>query len=206
MKLKINKQVYNIPKYSELTTNEFCRIAAAKVVNIPEYISLFTEIPLDTLMNAEYKSPSNTYVFASIFDVDVSKAIKEKRFTFEYEGQVMELKKLEFKTFGQAYLFDIYHQKNREEKISDFELFAYALSIAISSDPSLADVEEIKRKLDKRNWLSVIPHGFFLAKRFWSKRRPLINPSIAYTWAFNEISTKTLLSLQKLKKLETTST
>lgn len=199
MKLTINKNPYEIPAFSELTCEQFIKVMTHEVLDIPSYISIFSDIPVDLLMKAEIKSASLTYIHARLFNVDVSKAFEEEKKVVEWQGKYYLLSDLTFKKFGQSYFFDIYHQQYIQKRITDNEMMLRALSVGLGDTD---EIEERYQALLKTTWTKVMPHAFFLAKRYLIGYKILLKGSTLYMLELKATQKKINRSLKNIKKLE----
>lgn len=200
MKLTINKTPYEIPALSELTCEQFIKVIQGEVLDIPSYISIFTDMPVDVLMKSPVKAASVTYIHALLFNVSIDKAFEDKKKVIEWNGMYHLISDLAFDIFGKSYFFDIYHQLYIQRKITDHEMMLRALAVGLGDTDTIDDRYE---KLLNTQWTQVLPHAFFLAKRYLIGFKFLIRGSTLYTWELKQIQRKINRSLRNIKKLET---
>ncbi len=86
--LKVNKRIFSVPSLSELTFKDFNRVMIeGKAKDLPSYLSIYTDIGLDLLMNSKIDSLSLTGLHERIYNVDINQEIHREREAFKYEGR-----------------------------------------------------------------------------------------------------------------------
>lgn len=198
MNIAINKTKYEIPVTSDLTCSQFNKIFIInKVTSLDHYLSLFTDIEQEKILESKISSYTVSALHAFIFDVDIEETIKNKKNTFKYEGDIYKAKDLELDTFGKEYYYDLYLQRCKAGKINEFQLSLYALAIAIT--PSLDDtIEKIYNKLLTYSWIKVAPVSFFLLKKYKNKKKHLTTELKTFTRVLKVVKLKMLASKVKL--------
>lgn len=198
MNLIINGQKHHIIPLSKLDFNSFNKIIVDKeVFDLKEYISIFIDLPIDDLMNAEIRSISMEALHASIFDIDIKNAIKSTPKTFEFDNHTYYVDKMTLSTFGQNYIFDLYFEKYKAGDLNIYEISLIAIACHICKSYDMGEVDSIYKKLCKLKWVDVLPTAFFLVKKFLKKKKG--SPKL---WIFYmlELSRMKLLSQYRMQK------
>ena len=205
-KIKLNNKPFDIPSVSELSFKQFNEIIVkGDVTDLKEYISLFTNIDMATLMASDFSGASLPALSQSIFDVEVDKVMNDEKETVTIEGKTIAISSLSHATFGKNYYFDLYHGLKKHDKINMFELCLYALAIALTPDAgSMKDIGEKYKQFEETNWMKVLPQGFFLARRYSQTKRNSIALSVScivqsklMTWKIN-FSKRKLIILERI--------
>lgn len=204
VRLNINGKNHSITPVSKLSFESFNRIIVqGKVSDLKDYLCLFTDMPISELMEAEIKTASMPALHQSIFDCDIEETIKRKPNTFtSNSGEIFILDELRLNTFGKHYWFDLYTQLHKQGKINLYQLYLYALSIAISSGNDMKAVEVVYKDLQVRKWVDVLPAAFFLGRKFAKKKKGSIKSWITSMLELKEITLRNWLTLHKLKRME----
>ncbi len=166
--LKVNKRIFSVPSLSELTFKDFNRVMIeGKANDLPSYLSIYTDIGLDLLMNSDIDSLSLTGLHERIYNVDINQEIRRKREAFKYEGRYILVKSLSFRQFFHSYFFDLCCGRHKTGGITDMQLCVFCLAIALQPEegPDMAKVEDTYSKLEKMDWRVVLPIGFFLFRK-----------------------------------------
>lgn len=201
--LKINGKTRNITPVSKLSFKAFNRIIIeGKVTDLKDYLSIYLDMDLAELMDAEIKSNSLPALHQSIFDVDFEEAIKTTPKTFTYEDHIYLVDEIRLSTFGKNYFFDLFHTQQKQGKINAYELSLYALAIAVSKNNDIGEVEKIYQDLSQKNWRLVLPAAFFLLKRFIKRRKGSILLLIRFIMELKRIKWLSMSSLRRLSRLE----
>lgn len=205
IKIKLNKKLFSIPQVSELTFNQWNEVfIKAKVTNLENYLAVFTDLSVEKIMKSEFKGDSLPMIQALIFNVDQSKALEKKEiFTHNMNGkkEYVLLNTLDFKSFGALYHYEIYRGAEINGKINRYELALYAMAIALS-DKKEDTIESIYKKLSDMPWQLVLPHAFFLNKKFVRWRIQRLALSIGFTLELKWIQLMTKRSERKLRESE----
>jgi len=201
MKLKINQKEYYIKSLSKLTFKEFNKIIGdGNAIDLPSYLSLFCDIPIDQLNSAQLTGFNIPAAHQLIFNIDIEKVIKDKKETVIFRDQAISMESLRFKTFGQSYAFEMI----RQQKPNEFELSVYALAIALSTSLDPEYIKEVYNELSHQIWTKVLPQGFFLHKKFCNSKMALISLYLRFTLKLKIIKWKLQASRMKFQKQEKT--
>ena len=167
-RIKINGEPYNVPSVSELTFNQFNDIIViGKVTDLREYIALFTNIEIGDLMKSEFSGASLPALNKMIFNVDIDSVMTDKKNVVKFKEEFYSMDELNHATFGKDYFFDLYHSRQKAEQINFFQLCMYSLAVALASDTDgMTEIGKNYERLCNRNWMEVLPQGFFLAKKY----------------------------------------
>ena len=203
IKIKLNNHPFEIQSISELTFSNFNRIMIkAKVSQLAEYLSLFSSLDVGELMESEFKGASIPTLYASIFDCDIKAILKTKFETFKYEGETVILKDIKISTYGRQYFFSLYYEQYKADKINIYELSLFCLAICLSSDQDGEDISKIYKELSLMNWRDVLPHSFFLLKKFLNRKSGSWKASIRYTMELSVIRWSGVFQMKKLISTE----
>jgi hypothetical protein len=204
LRLNINGKNHSITPVSKLSFDSFNRIIVqGKVSDLKDYLSLFIDIPISEMMDAEIKASSMPALYQSIFDLDIEGTIKRKPKTFTSNGgEVFIIDELRLNTFGKHYWFDLYMQLYKQEKINLYQLYVYALAIAISTGNDMKAVDVVYKDLIVRRWVEVLPAAFFLGRRFSKKKKGSIRLWITSILELKEITLRGMLTLRRLRHTE----
>jgi hypothetical protein len=166
MKIKVNGKGYEVRSLSQLSFDEFNKVLVkAKVSGLDEYLSIFLNMEKVDLMNAKIKSYTVEALHRFIFDIDVTDKVKNPPRVIEYDDRHYTLESLDLDTFGKSYYYDLYKQREKAGQINQYQLYMYALAIALS--PTLDDeIEKIHKTLCSSKWTHYLPAAFFLAKKY----------------------------------------
>jgi len=201
--LKINGKTRNITPISKLTFKQLNDIIVkARVTDLKEYLSIYLDMDLGELMDAEIKSTSLPALHQSIFDVDFEETIKTPPKTFTYNGQIHLVDEIRLATFGKNYFFDLYHSQHAQGKINTYELCIYALAVALGTKNDMAEVNAIYSDLIHKNWRLVLPAAFFLLKRFIRKKKGSMLTLMNFTWGLKKTKWQNKSALTRLKRME----
>jgi hypothetical protein len=179
MILKINNKKYNIPKFSELTVEQYIRVVAHGVnLNVISYLESFVD---ENIHDSKVDSNISAAELESLlFDCDPDFQ-KIKMLNVFNDVPVSEMDK-ESK-FGVRYYFSKYHKECAAGKISVVELCVRALAVTLD----YKNQDELYKTLLKRKWSEVLPIGFFFTQKFSGNKislRKLLTVSIAKLYSF----------------------
>lgn len=200
MIVKINKKPYSLKPVSKMTFDEFNKIIVkGKVTDLTEYLSLYCDIPADELIHSKLQGASIPALHQSIFNVNISQVMKERKDTVKYDDTIYLVRELALETFGQQYMFDMYRQ---EKDLNIYELSIYALAIALSESMDTTMIEHYYSKLCAMPWIKILPQGFFLAKKFSGSRMNSLKLYLACIAQSKKIMYRFRISKMKLIDLE----
>ena len=203
--LKINGKTRNITPISKLTFKQLNDIIVkAKVTDLKEYLSVYLDMDLIELMDAEIKSASLPALHQSIFDVDFEEVIKTAPKTFTYNDSIHIVDEIRLATFGKNYFFDLYHSQHAQGKLNTYELCIYALAVALSTKNDMAEVNAIYSDLIHKNWRLILPTAFFLLKRFTKRKSGSMLMLMNFTWELKKIKWQNKSALMRLRRMERT--
>jgi hypothetical protein len=170
--ITLNKKTYKIPKVSELSFKDFSKIMIDKEVSeLSEYLSLFTDMSIDTLMNSEFRGNSVASIYLSIFDIDIKSYLETKFNTINYNGEILPVENFKIDLFGKHYLFGLYYERFKAKKINIYELSIYCLAIALEDKNNSEEVEKIYLELTSYKWNTILSQSFFLLRKFLKKKK-----------------------------------
>jgi len=193
-----------IPKLSELTFDQFDKVMMdGEVTDLKEYISVFIDMDMSTLMNSEFSGTSLPSLHQSIFDVDINNEIKDKKQAVKLVDKYYLVRELSHNTFGKNYHFALYNGLYKREKISFYTLCVYALAISLSHSLDNKEIEKNYQHLSNQKWLNVLPQGFFLARKLSGNKINSMRLWVICTLISKGISLKMKISKKKLITLET---
>jgi len=191
MKLIINGKSTDLTPVSKLTGHQFVEIMVkANVTDLKEYIALFANMSMKKLMSANVKTFSLKGLHASIFNIDIEKAIKNPPETLKYGKDIHIVDKMALDTFGKKYMFELYYDEFKLKKMDMYTLSVYCMACAICPEHDTEKIEKIFSELMDKKWTEVIPAAFFLTKRSWKGKRNSTLTWIIFMWG---------LKVQKLK-------
>ncbi len=191
MKLIINGKATDLTPVSKLTGKQFIEIMIkANVTDLKEYIALFANMSMKNLMSSNVKTFSLKGLHASIFNIDIEKAIKNPPETLKYEEEYHIIKEMALDTFGKRYMFELYYDQFKLKKMDIYTLSVYCMACAICPEHNTEKIEKIFSELMDRKWTEVIPASFFLTKRSWKGKRNSMITWTIFMWG---------LKVQKLK-------
>ena len=200
IKIKIAGRPYLIPSVSQLTFTQWNKIfITSKVSDLPEYLSFFTDIPVDQLMESRLSGASIPALHALIFNVDQGSVLKDRNLVFEYKGEYRLIKEMDFDTFGALYHYEIYRSAKDDERINQYELAMYALAITMAGED---EIEPTYKALCGMVWTKVLPHAFFLNKEYMKGNVQRLMSSMTFIWGLKAIQWKIRGSRESWRKLE----
>jgi hypothetical protein len=201
MNIKLNNVDHAIKPLSKLTFEEFNKIIGdGKATSLPEYLSLFCDIPIADLFAAKITGFNIPTAQKLIFDLDIEEVIKDKKETVKHKDQVISMEALKFKTFGQSYMFEMIRQK----KPNDYEMSVHALAISLSTSLDPEDIKKTYNQLSQQVWTKVLPQGFFLYKRYLPTTLASIGLSLRFTLQLKLIRWKLRGSILRYRNQERT--
>ena len=201
MNIKLNNVDHAIKPLSKLTFEEFNKIIGdGKATSLPEYLSLFCDIPIADLFAAKITGFNIPTAQKLIFDLDIEEVIKDKKETVKHKDHVISMEALKFKTFGQSYMFEMIRQK----KPNDFELSVHALAISLSTSLDPEDIKKTYNQLSQQVWTKVLPQGFFLYKRYLPTMLDSIGLYLRFTLQLKMIRWKLRGSILRYRNQERT--
>jgi len=203
--IKLNGKSHFIPQLSELTFDQFDRVMIkGEVTDLKEYISVFLDMDMNILMNAEFSGVSLPALHQSIFNVNIHKMIKVEKSVVKLFDKHYTISELSHNVFGKNYQFDLYNGLYKRKKISFYKLCIYALAISLSDSFDSEDIEKNYENLSRQVWTKVISQGFFLAKKLSGSRGNLIRLWLICTLTSKAINLKIIASRKRLLLLERT--
>ena len=168
MDLRINGDKHIVPTVRELTASQFIDVIIDReIAGLKEYLSVFSNIPVDEFNNAEIKTASLPALHANIFNADVEAIIRQKPNRVEHRGISIAISHVEINTYGSRYYADRKRHSvdmNNTRGYLDYCLYILALGLTKEVDP--VETEKIYNELLQRSWVDVVPAAFFLAIRY----------------------------------------
>ena len=202
LKININGKPYHINSLSELSFNQFNKIIVNGEVNsLQEYLSVFLNIDPKVILNSVIKSHTIEALHKFVFDLDVEKAIKNKRKAITFNDVSYYTNELSLDTFGKAYYFDLYFQRYRAKQINEYELSMYSLAICLCDDLDDVQIQSIYEQLADSKWNQYLPTAFFLLKKSKISRISLMLLLITYTLKLKVMRWKITTSKKRLIRL-----
>ena len=206
IKVKINNKTHQIKRLSELTTDQFNRMYLdGNVDDLLKYLAFFVDMQYEEFIKSDIKCDNLESLHFQIFDVNPEEVIKREKEVLEYKGQKIKTEDIQLNNVGKHYLYDMYFQLYRDDRINIFELSVRALAIAFLPEDKSADMSEaenIYRELKKSNWMQILPVGFFLFKRYKRKRISSWRLWIHSTLILKAIHLKALYSTKKASSIQ----
>lgn len=191
MRLIINGEKVSVTPVSQLTGHQFVEIMVkADVTDLKEYIALFADMSIGTLMDSKLETTSLEGLHASVFDINIEKAIKNPPNTVGYDGDIHIVNKMALDTFGKRYMFELYYDKFKLKEIDLYSLSVYCMACAICPAYDTEKIHKTFAELMEMKWTEVIPSAFFLTKRSWKGKKNSTLMWIIFIWG---------LKIQRLK-------
>ncbi len=168
LRVEINKKKYRIPKLSSLTVGQFITVTENNPnLTTLEYVSLFTKIPVKSILKAAVNNPS---LLNYLIDIDYSSVMSNHPIIFTFEEEDYFVKSMEFTKYGQDYTFSKLSAKYAKELsegdlTTTLQLAMYQLAVLLSNSFDIEKVEKTKKKLEQYEWVKVLPVAFFLLKK-----------------------------------------
>ncbi len=206
VKVNIKNKDYLIPPLSALSFTDFHNIIVrGKAYDIPSYISIYTDIPLNELKRAKLVSNGSLVgLHRMIFDLNFHDEIRSKKEMVIFRGEYISVVAIGIDYFYQSYFFDMYLQKYGEKKIDFPQLALYSLAIGLLPEgcTDIAAVEELYVGLSAAKWVDVLPQAFFFVQHTKKKSLILTLQSKAYMWGLRKAQCQTRICRQSLGRRE----
>lgn len=173
IKIYINGEKTIIPKFSELTTKEYCGIVSKNIdYDIISYINAFTN---KDILKYEVKSDYDLIKISPlILDEDFDFAKQPIPNIIEYKGEKHLINELDDGTYGKRHLFSEYKYQMEQNKFSITELCIYALALFIVDELDTKKIKKCYDELLNMPWIKVLPAGFFLSKKLILKKNHIM--------------------------------
>lgn len=164
MKLKLNKDTYNIKTANLLTCKEYIELSKKENSNVIDYISVTTNKTFKDIADLKFDTFTinrlNAYVqqIKNVYHLDRS-------YLFCYyknNNQIVSEKTFNFESIGTVFLM----QTRAEKTTNELELMIYLLAIAIDSNYSSENIDNIYNELLDYNYIEVFSFICFFFGKF----------------------------------------
>lgn len=165
--LTINKEKKQIPTMDELTVKQFIKLSKMEI-NIVSYLSVTLGVNYKDAFNTKVKGVEKLLKrLGKLEDYTKLPALK----TIMIGKDLIALKDIDISTIGQRHTIEQNAKKLKEE-----ELLCYIMAVGMIDDPMDAPkVMKLKNKLMNQPYKKILPAAFFLANRFLTGRKSVMN-------------------------------